>query len=874
MRIRRLSIENFRKFRAPVVLDGFSDGLNLVCEPNESGKSTVLEALRAALFERYNSKSGRIRSFRPHGDDVAPTVTVEFEVASGRWQLAKRFLQGPSVTLDGPEGRFTAEAAEEKLQALLGFNRAGNSGADDDSRGALGLLWVEQGQSFQLGSPAETARRTLEEALASEVGAVTGGRRAKAVQQQVEKALADFYTATGKPTGRLKQAQDAAAASRERASACAQELMQFDEVLKRLETKRNEQRRLVRDIEDPEADKELKALDADIERARRAADALRMADMTCRSATADREALDKRVEIRAGLRAALLKAEAAARAALENLNAHAEQLAQARRADQAAAEALDTARMQLRQAEELQDKAQAARRSAADRQQLAAAFARLDRANGLAAEIARIEARIAGSRMDEAADARLRKLEAAVIATRATLDAGAASLSVTLQPGAAITLDGAPLESGTQISLTRDARIDIPGVGALAFRPPAGSDASLARHRAASDDLAAFLAAVGHADPAAAHAAARARTQDETALAALRSRLEAECPADPALGLPAGLDALRGALAGRDRPEPLALDAPQPPAEIDLRPFRTAEIEAMARRQAALDSLQKAEMRGVELQGASDRAEGDRLRLAQELAADLAPLPDADLEARQAAARADEARALVDRETAGRAAAALDVEALHQQRERMVKKRERLQADLPNLAGEVARLEEQARTLGGEGPGQRAEAAREEAEAAEAAHARLKDEGDALALLLGVLREAQQDAARRYLRPITRRMEPFVRRLLPNASLAFTEDYKPGLLMRGGREEAAELLSKGTQEQLAVLTRIAFADLLIDKGKPASLVLDDALVFSDDDRFEVMTDILADAARRMQVIILSCRASAYRTVDATRLPLG
>src|SRR3546814_1575771 len=84
---------------------------------------------------------------------------------------------------------------------------------------------------------------------------------------------------------------------------------------------------------------------------------------------------------------------------------------------------------------------------------------------------------------------------------------------------------------------------------------------------------------------------------------------------------------------------------------------------------------------------------------------------------------------------------------------------------------------------------------------------------------------------------------------------------RPTLLTRGGREEATDDLSKGTQEQLAVLTRIAFADLLIEKGKPASLMLDDALVFADDDRFEVMLDILTEAAQRMQIIILSCRTS-------------
>jgi uncharacterized protein YhaN len=50
-------------------------------------------------------------------------------------------------------------------------------------------------------------------------------------------------------------------------------------------------------------------------------------------------------------------------------------------------------------------------------------------------------------------------------------------------------------------------------------------------------------------------------------------------------------------------------------------------------------------------------------------------------------------------------------------------------------------------------------------------------------------------------------------------------------------------------------------------------VLDDALVFADDDRFETMTEILGEAGQRMQVIVLSCHASAYRHVEATRLVL-
>lgn len=50
MKLKRLRIENFRRFRAPLDLEGLADGLNLFVAPNESGKSTVAEAIRSAFF--------------------------------------------------------------------------------------------------------------------------------------------------------------------------------------------------------------------------------------------------------------------------------------------------------------------------------------------------------------------------------------------------------------------------------------------------------------------------------------------------------------------------------------------------------------------------------------------------------------------------------------------------------------------------------------------------------------------------------------------------------------------------------------------------------------------------------------------------------
>ena len=49
MKLRSIAVNQFKKFTVPMRLDGIEDGLNVVVGPNEMGKSTLLDALRAAL---------------------------------------------------------------------------------------------------------------------------------------------------------------------------------------------------------------------------------------------------------------------------------------------------------------------------------------------------------------------------------------------------------------------------------------------------------------------------------------------------------------------------------------------------------------------------------------------------------------------------------------------------------------------------------------------------------------------------------------------------------------------------------------------------------------------------------------------------------
>src|SRR3546814_21000714 len=103
-------------------------------------------------------------------------------------------------------------------------------------------------------------------------------------------------------------------------------------------------------------------------------------------------------------------------------------------------------------------------------------------------------------------------------------------------------------------------------------------------------------------------------------------------------------------------------------------------------------------------------------------------MDDAEVTATRDLAKTEEARAILSRDEAQRAVEGLDEASLLKRRDALRKRRERLVNDRLGLVGEIAQLEERAKTLGGAGPATRAAAAAELAEAAAAAHDRLQEE--------------------------------------------------------------------------------------------------------------------------------------------------
>jgi len=140
--------------------------------------------------------------------------------------------------------------------------------------------------------------------------------------------------------------------------------------------------------------------------------------------------------------------------------------------------------------------------------------------------------------------------------------------------------------------------------------------------------------------------------------------------------------------------------------------------------------------------------------------------------------------------------------------------------------------------------------------------------------LQAALDAARAEARDRYFEPVAAELRPLLHLLWPDAELNWADDtLLPQSLIRNGQEEPVDILSGGTQEQIAFLVRLAFARLLATGGRHAPVILDDALVFTDDDRIERMFDALHRQAGDLQILVLSCRQRAFRDLGGTALTI-
>lgn len=891
MKLRSLALNQFKKFTAPMRLDGIEDGLNVVVGPNEMGKSTLLDALRAALFEKYSSKAQPITALQNDRNQAGPVVELAFELDDGVYRIMKRFVKKPYARLSCPDGRtLEGDAAEDALRDLLGFDEPGKTGAKAETLGMWNVLWVQQGHSFGALDLPQSARANLHSALESEVGTVLGGRRGRALPQAIEKQLGELITSGGKPRGAYKElidntetlASDLAGLQgrREELSRTLDQLEQAQETLARLstgdrdeadETELTDARKRRGHLAELEA--RIAAADSDLALKRRNLEQANQALATrtaLRQVIADeedavetaRKGLDdvrgREKEARARLdelRAAVRKAEAAVTTADDAVSYQRRILAAVERQGR------------IRELEGRHEKAGAAEERQRKARQEAAAI--------LVTDQALTEIRDAAKAL-ETINSRL-----SAAATRITFDMAADALSGIEVDGRKVTVDDPPVQAIGPTTIT------IPGRGRITVAPAIKDRDKLRdQQRDARSALETALQAGGvkTVDEAEDQNKKRQKLVQNGELARQEAALHAPATDDH----DAGAEALAGYIESlqliltRDL---AALEIDTLPAKQDVDTALRAALEHAEEARSAVDTARAA-------LGGPEEALG---ALQTELGTVRTRYDDsgARLEKRRAeltSAEADEADAALQ------AAVKAAEEAVSDQEDAIAGlKGQRTDETLPQLEARIGRLEQAIKdrrekrgslretiaglrshieVLEGAGLDEAIEQKARELERTTDERRHTDREVQVLNLLLTTLRAAEQEAKERYLSPVLNRVRPYLQLLFPGAEITIDEDLRiVGVIREAGYEEAFHHLSMGTQEQVAILIRLAFAEMLVEQGHPATVILDDALVFSDDRRMNRMFDILNMAARNVQVVIFTCREQLFEELGGRQLSL-
>ncbi len=126
MLLQSLEVQNFRAVRQASLT--FGRGLNILFGPNDLGKSSLVDALRAAFLLPYSSAEGQ--KFQPWArSEKVPTVIVRFEAQHKEWRISKEFgagARGTAILECFGENhclleKFTGKAVEVKIRETLGW---------------------------------------------------------------------------------------------------------------------------------------------------------------------------------------------------------------------------------------------------------------------------------------------------------------------------------------------------------------------------------------------------------------------------------------------------------------------------------------------------------------------------------------------------------------------------------------------------------------------------------------------------------------------------------------------------------------------------------------------------------------------------------
>lgn len=856
MKLHSVELTNVRGVEHLLLEDLPETGVVVIEGENETGKSTVVEAIDIVLTEKHSAKSKKIKALKPVGRDESPEITVEATVGPHRFRIHKRWLGKKASELHvftPRQGQWTGAEADNELARIL------NEHMD---RALVDALFVRQEDGDEgiaaVGIPSLTA------ALEKESGAEAVAEDSELLSR-IEAEYTTYYTAKKeRPAGDYKAAIEALDRAEEKHQAALAAVRELDGVVESYEAAEHAQAAAQEQL--PAALEDCEKRDAELAQARAAQE-----KVTAQEAAVARAAeAVKRAQEEAARRTALIAEHTAAVQAAERAATTVTEAAQRAEADATERGKLE---QQLEEAKASYEAVRAELRRARSAQQRAEYTALGTRLEAL-------------SELEEALRQRRRELAAApAVKNLPQLEEAAREVTVQQRLRAAaaaklhvsgtgvMSVDGEERELGGEeeaIELRDGTTLQI-GTVTARYAAAAGDSGDDGVERARAE-LARLLEDAGCEDVDAARAAQEKHTELSAAADNAERELKAALGGDDVGELRAQYEAFAAEYEGsgsssdsapnsepNSEQETTQEDTPRPVAEVER------EEEELRRR---LDELDRAlapyreDKAGRALDVATVRAEEAKSQLerkSQELEAAREHRADADMDSAVAAAEAEHAKekaALkelsgVDLETAESLAkgAKAHLESLKQaERDADGDKRE--------LKGQITQHEGAAEAL---------EKAAADLTVATERHAAVERRAHAARYLRALMLRHRDTARQRYAAPFVNALNALARPVFGgDVDFQLSEELQVETRSHDGQTIDFGDLSGGAKEQLGILTRFAIAQLVAGGGAP--VVIDDALGSTDATRLQLMSTLFDRVGRQAQVIVFTCMPGRFSRV--------
>ncbi len=876
MKLLSLKVTNYRGINTREVK--FSPlGITRIEGPNESGKSSLGEAINTILDYPDNSKNQDILAVQPVHQDVGPEIELEMETGKYVFTYFKRFLKKPEtrliITKPNPEN-FTGRQAHDRANEIL------METLDVDLWKAVSIL---QGEA--IGQPDLKNKQALSAALDKAAGVHPAAPQELSLFKRASQEYELYYT--GRGTGK-KDLQDLRNALAEKQT----EVRSIEQAIRELETDIDRVPVLQRELvqlkkQEEELSQQMIDLTTKLEQINSLENTLSAAALKQESAQKTLEAVRHAKEIRQEMIRTAENAAKAHRELQESSSMALPALSQAEEACNKAKAATDEAERKRKETESLAALKRADFDYYHDKLDLDQLLERKQRIDQARKDAAQAETVLAKNKVDARALDRIKEAELSYKTASAKMEIGSPSVLLRSISKCRLSIDDTEVVLDTnevrKISVSDMTKVSVPGILDIEISAGSSIEGLALKVEDARQALQAACAAATVADP---DEARKAYDERQEALRDVenKARVEKENLRDITCeSLEERLHNLQQSV-----PNYLVGRVKDPAICPDFDTAKKERTKAEANFQTASGELENT--RKV-LDSARSFFEGVNIKHREA----VAKLEQLDKDLKQTQENLDKARKKESDETLGANLTAADRAVLSEDTgyrsaadSLKAFNPEQVRALADSTTGSLKTikhshdskdrglLEVQTRLKikGEEGLHEKLNAAENQLEQLEFKNRATTLRANAAKCLFDTMCEERDKASRAYVAPLKDKIERLGRLVFdPSFQVTIDDDLKIAGRTVSGVTVPFDSLSGGTREQLSLMYRLS-CSMIVAKDGGTPVILDDALGYTDPERLKLMGAVLAVAAKECQIVIFTCVPERYAFIgEAAVVPL-